>query len=755
MQTDNTPPETFLCCITQTVMQDPVMDPEGNTYERHAIEQWLTNRCAQSPITRSPLYPYQLAPNRALRDLIQASEWGAAIATTEAPQGHPMDIAAPTIYTSTSILTVERVGKPAASVVTETSSAEKVPPKHVQLLVDTSGSMGSEVSNGDEQTGLTLLCIVKHAVRTVLAMLRPEDYVTIITFNSVTSVVGSSAVSMSDTAAVEALKREFAVVTPTGMTNMWAGLQHALDVARDTNARHPNLHTNIMLLTDGLPNPEPPRGTDNMFGRWCDQFSEEAKHITVSTFGFGYRLNSSMLRSIANTGNGMYAFTPDSTFTGTVFIHAIASILSTLQSHAMNGGVSGGVLIAQPRSAMCQDVQVVSETSVCATLYERPIVVEASSHQAIPLSTSAEMRLPALKMLLETQAERKIAQCLRSLLEVESFDGAKSTALVESTVSELRLLCNELNTDPSTQGCGGVDAIIAHMIEDMTGQVTKAVSRKDWWDRWGVYYLGSLLSAYDAQTCNNFKDPGLQNNRFCGPFMQDLRDRGDDIFVTLPPPVPPVTLQYNRSRCGGVQPNVVHRQPVDMAQYHNSSDPGCFSGDSIVSLADGSTCLVQNLNANCIVEAQDTLGNPIPGGAKVLCVLEVRDIATDITYVNPGLRITPTHPIRNGSIRNGENQQWVHPHQASSSTSVTNVVFNVVLEKGASSFTVGNTVCVSLGHMILDDLIASHDYLGTEAVTQDLAKCRGWEQGRITMSGAWLQRGGNGYCTRILFNAEM
>jgi hypothetical protein len=31
----------LLTHITHGVMQDPVLDPEGNTYERHAIEQWL------------------------------------------------------------------------------------------------------------------------------------------------------------------------------------------------------------------------------------------------------------------------------------------------------------------------------------------------------------------------------------------------------------------------------------------------------------------------------------------------------------------------------------------------------------------------------------------------------------------------------------------------------------------------------------------------------------------------------------------
>lgn len=757
MQTDAAPPPTFLCCITHAVMQDPVMDPEGNTYEHSAILEWLTNHNRQSPITRNSLHAHQLVPNRALRDTIQSSQWGSATTTPSEPHNY----SAPSITTTTCVYTVERANEPPTSVVTTTSSAEEVPSKHVVLLIDTSGSMGSEASSdNEEQNGLTLLCIVKHAALTVMAMLRPQDRVTIITFNSVTAVVGTAAVSMSDTAAVESLRRALANVTYTGMTNMWAGLQKALDVARETNARNANLHANIMLLTDGLPNPDPPRGTDSTFQRWCDQFPEEAKRITVSTFGFGYRLNSDMLRNVASFGNGAYAFIPDSTFTGTVFIHAAASILSTLQPRALDGVVTGGVLMQQPRSALCCDVQVhgcsdgitsVACTIPSATLHECPIIVKADTHRSISLEDPVEVRLPALKILLETEAERKISECIRSILESTLFDD-NLVGRVKRTVSELRLLCNELTADPSAQGCAGVSDDILRMIEDMTGQVTKAVSRKDWWNRWGRFYLGSLLSAYDMQTCNNFKDPGLQNERFCGRFMQNLLDKGDEIYVTMPPPTPPVSQQqqYQPTRCGGVQPVAVYRQPVDMSRYHDRNDGGCFSGDSVVSLVDGSMCFVQNLNSSCVVEAQDAFGNSIPGGARVLCVIEARDLAVDITYINHGLRITPNHPIRHE-----ENEQWIHPRQVSSSTSVADVVFNVVLDTGAAAFRVGNRVCVSLGHMILNDPVASHKYLGTDAVMQDLRKCRGWESGHIIMSGAWLSRGEDGHCERIMFNAEI
>lgn len=50
-------------------MKDPVIDPEGNSYERVAIEEWLQKNNI-SPITRTPLNINDLRPNRALKDAI-------------------------------------------------------------------------------------------------------------------------------------------------------------------------------------------------------------------------------------------------------------------------------------------------------------------------------------------------------------------------------------------------------------------------------------------------------------------------------------------------------------------------------------------------------------------------------------------------------------------------------------------------------------------------------------------------------------
>ena len=59
------------CPITYEIMRDPVIDPEGNSFERVAIISALKKN-PKSPITRTPLKPKQLVENRALKQTIQA-----------------------------------------------------------------------------------------------------------------------------------------------------------------------------------------------------------------------------------------------------------------------------------------------------------------------------------------------------------------------------------------------------------------------------------------------------------------------------------------------------------------------------------------------------------------------------------------------------------------------------------------------------------------------------------------------------------
>ena len=65
---DETAP--FICPLSLNIMEDPVIDPEGNSYERSVIETWL-RVSGTSPITRGPLTPAMLCPNKALKNAIE------------------------------------------------------------------------------------------------------------------------------------------------------------------------------------------------------------------------------------------------------------------------------------------------------------------------------------------------------------------------------------------------------------------------------------------------------------------------------------------------------------------------------------------------------------------------------------------------------------------------------------------------------------------------------------------------------------
>jgi hypothetical protein len=64
------PPDEFLCPITQEIMFDPVVASDGRTYERIAIQTWLSTKNT-SPMTKEPIIDKTLRTNWAIRSAIQ------------------------------------------------------------------------------------------------------------------------------------------------------------------------------------------------------------------------------------------------------------------------------------------------------------------------------------------------------------------------------------------------------------------------------------------------------------------------------------------------------------------------------------------------------------------------------------------------------------------------------------------------------------------------------------------------------------
>ena len=90
----------------------------------------------------------------------------------------------------------------------------------------------------------------------------------------------------------------------------------------------------LFLLTDGVPNVDPPRGIIPTFNRYKDSCGGRLPSV-INTFGFGYSLESPLLSALSCGGDGAYAFIPDAGMVGTAFINALANLLCSRGSNAV------------------------------------------------------------------------------------------------------------------------------------------------------------------------------------------------------------------------------------------------------------------------------------------------------------------------------------------------------------------------------------------------------------------------------------
>eukprot|EP00210_Caulerpa_lentillifera_P000076 g72.t1 len=89
------------CPITKEIMEDPViLVQSGVTYDRSAIEEWLSKENTTDPVTQIELTSGELVPNRTVKDICQSfMEESGSFSSTDAPQvEHSVSRIAPGVY---------------------------------------------------------------------------------------------------------------------------------------------------------------------------------------------------------------------------------------------------------------------------------------------------------------------------------------------------------------------------------------------------------------------------------------------------------------------------------------------------------------------------------------------------------------------------------------------------------------------------------------------------------------------------------
>lgn len=230
-------PSTFYCPITTSIMTDPVIDIDGNSFEKSAITEWILKN-GTSPITRRNMTIENLVPNRALKDAIEAAVFEKTMsAGIPETVSEPMSIVendTDSVVFSGNLVAVPFTSKHdssynecnlvATSTTSDTMTREST---DICSVVDISGSMSTTSKIRDEDHGMSVLDIVKHAVRTVAHSLTSRDRLSVVTYSSTAKPV-LNLTSMDD-AGRATLHSVLDSMCVEGSTNLWDGLLEGLD----------------------------------------------------------------------------------------------------------------------------------------------------------------------------------------------------------------------------------------------------------------------------------------------------------------------------------------------------------------------------------------------------------------------------------------------------------------------------------------------------------------------------------------------
>lgn len=201
-------------------------------------------------------------------------------------------------------------------------------PCDICCVVDTSESMNFKVEiqgeNKNETSCLTRLDLAKHALKTIIHSLTKNDRLSIVSFSD-NAYIAFKLCQMDDDGRLSALDTVQKLIPDAG-TCLWDGLRTGLKVLTD-GQRKSGSNAALFLLTDGVPTDKPIGGHSAVLQNYK---TETNFTCSINTFGFGYDLDSKLLEDLAQIGNlGSYAFIPDGSFVGTVFINAISNLLAT------------------------------------------------------------------------------------------------------------------------------------------------------------------------------------------------------------------------------------------------------------------------------------------------------------------------------------------------------------------------------------------------------------------------------------------
>ena len=601
-------------------------------------------------------------------------------------------------------------------------------PLIVCACIDTSYSMSDQVARKTEtgeikKDGLTILDLVKHAVRTLVNTLDDDDIFKLVAYSDYGRVVceGLYCNAANKLTIKEAINR----LAVDGQTNIWDGLSKSLDTIYGTRETRDecNRHKTILLLTDGRPNKNPPRGIIPMLEKVKEEREMRGldNDVSINTFGFGDNLDSDLLKRIAKAGKGMYGFIPSPDFVGTVLTNTFANELITCGTN-MDLAISlkdGGYGIDELK-CLGYEVEQESKTKGIIKLGYLRYMQPRTIVFMVPSEKTENLIIKSVKCSFTDIASDKLINA-ETTGPIRNSDVPEiiNMVLLHSYRVQLVVEINRLISHSevcqddfvrfkaylNTELLKINHAYSVALLEELNGQITEAMSDK-YISKWGKHYLRSVTMAHLNEETINFKDAALQH--YGSDMFRYFRDICEDIFIKSPAPIPTGQIPYTAS--------ATSRAPaprIDMLNYYNARG-GCISGKCLVSSGENSLIYVRDIRKGDVINCPDS-----PNGKSVVeYVLKYKVRKTDqVVKFEDGLIISPHHPIlKTGTCFS----EWVFPLQLKTPEDINEEeVFNFVLKSG-NVMIINNRSVITLGHCIKGHEVLSHEYLGEQRVIDDI-----------------------------------
>jgi len=608
MSSEGKIPNEFICPITLDIMKEPMVMPDGHTYEKEAIKKALEITHV-SPLTKMPMEFSDGVINYSLKSLIENYVMEHNIQLTDINK-KIKNITFSDISEAEKVefeeLHSRIITKDKSSGLCKDSLHVWMKPKKVKTtspvclicVVDISGSMQANCCNNVENMEtqyISRLELIKHSLKTIVASLRKDDMISVITFN------GESNVHIKPTVLLSKNEKESVIsdinsMNAYGQTNMWSGIREAIEVSKSITFK--KYQKSIMVFTDGDSNYNPPNG---VYKTLKDTLKVCNDNFTISTFSFGNDAGPELLIDIANLGNGIYGYCPDGTMVGTIFINYMANLLSTIapiikvnvtQGEDVKKTMTIGPLYrATYRNAIFKiDKKLLDQTKVTIELPMTNQIIE------VPIIKESSDLSLYMKEMSDKESKGKIDDNNESdsdsdsddeLLDsddsdtevdnnIENIDKIDTDVIIEEMDSEpiqyeerllnqilrnkfvivlnkiIKLKNISFDEDENKKAKKLLNDYIKVLSElqyktkyaknlliDITdpdpnhGQVEKAISM-EYYGTWGKCYINSFLRFHQYEQCGNFKDQSLQY--YSHEVFKAYRKMENTLFVNLPPP---------------------------------------------------------------------------------------------------------------------------------------------------------------------------------------------------------------------------